>query len=172
MPLASGVVDPALVAKSMGNLEHAIMVDTGTTTPAGHLDTGLTGTYMMTKLLTDSGRNDLIFNFANKTTFPSYGHFLAQGYTTWPEDWNVTRPPGHGVSKMHGCYNSIGLWFVQGLAGIVVDASDPEFPIQVRAGVDAGDITWASGSRMSISLRSLTKSVNCVKTSGIAWFMM
>jgi alpha-L-rhamnosidase len=152
MPLASGVVDPALEARSMGNLEHAILVDTGTTTPAGHLDTGLTGTYMMTKLLTDSGRNDLIFHFANKITFPGYGYFLSQGYTTWPEDWNVTRhdvSSKSGVSKMHGCYNSIGLWFVQGLAGIVVDASDPLFPIRVRAGVDAGDISWVSGSRMS-----------------------
>ena len=37
-----------------------------------------------------------------------------------PENWN----PHTGVSKMHGCYNSIGLWFLQGVAGITVDVTD------------------------------------------------
>ena len=75
-----------------------------------------------------------------------FRYFLEQGYTTWPEDWNA-KP---GVSKMHGCYNSIGLWFVQGVAGISVDASDELLPLTIRAGVDAGDITWAKGSRFAI----------------------
>ncbi len=47
---------------------------------------------------------------------------------------------------MHGCYNGIGLWFIEGLAGIVVDASqDP--PLTFRAAIEAGDIAWAAGSR-------------------------
>lgn len=65
----------------------------------------------MTKLLMESGRNDLIFTYANQTTFPSYGYFLQLGYTTWPEQWNVV--PGN--SLMHGCFNAIGLWFVEGV---------------------------------------------------------
>lgn len=52
---------------------------------------------------------------------------------------------------MHGCYNAIGLWFIQGVAGIVVDASDPDYPIQVRAGVESGDISWAHGSRYALT---------------------
>jgi len=147
MPLATGVVAPDDEAKSIAALEYAICVDTGTTTPAGHLDTGLTGTYFMTKLLTEAGRNDLIFTWANQTTFPSYGYFLSQGYTTWPERWDAKS----GVSKMHGCYNAIGLWFVQGVAGIVVNASDADCSLQIRAGVDAGDISWASGARAALS---------------------
>ncbi len=35
------------------------------------------------KLLAESARNDLILSMANTTTFPGYGYFLAQGYTTW-----------------------------------------------------------------------------------------
>ena len=47
-------------------------------------------------------------------TFPGYGYFLAQGYTTWPENWNTSvihshRGPVIPNSKMHGCYNGIGL---------------------------------------------------------------
>ena len=42
------------------------------------------------RYLMESGRNDLAFLIANQTTFPSYGHFLAQGYTTWPEQVRIS----------------------------------------------------------------------------------
>jgi hypothetical protein len=142
MPLASGVVPVTEQATSMASLEHAIKV-----LQNGHLDTGLTGTYFMTKLLTESGRNDLIFTYVNQTTFPSYGYFLAQGYTTWPESWNL-KP---GVSKMHGCYNAIGLWFIEGIVGIAVDTSNERFPLTIRA------VTSARASR-SRACRRLTAS--------------
>ena len=76
-----------------------------------------------------------------KSTKPN-NYYLSQGYTTWPEDW-VGKP---GVSKMHGCFNGIGLWFIEGVAGVRVHVSENP-PITVRAGVDAGDITWAKGRR-------------------------
>eukprot|EP01043_Picozoa_sp_COSAG02_P030427 COSAG02_NODE_1942_length_10310_cov_15.313877_2_plen_200_part_00 len=109
MPLASGLVPPNLTNKTISNLAHQITV-----TDKGHLDTGLTGTYFLFKYLMESGRNDLAFVIANQTTFPSYGHFLAEGYTTWPEQWDVTKKD---LSKMHGCFNGIGLWFIEGVAG-------------------------------------------------------
>jgi hypothetical protein len=121
-------------------------------------------------------RNDLLFAVTNTTTFPGYGYFLEQvrvrmqhslhlsplriqqpthpppappslkGYTSWPEDWNTSQQQDGFLSKMHGCYNGIGLWFIEGLAGIAVDASaDP--PLSFRAAVEAGDIAWASGTR-------------------------
>ena len=42
-------------------------------------------------------------------------------HTTWPERWDVDACCADRVSKMHGCYNAVGMWFVQGLAGIDVD---------------------------------------------------
>ena len=101
----------------------------------------------LTKLLMESGRNDLVFTFANQTTYPGYGHFLQQGYTTWPEQWNLN---SKSLSKMHGCFNGIGLWFVEGVAGIRVHASEDP-PLTIRAGVDAGDITWAAGKRQALT---------------------
>eukprot|EP00041_Stephanoeca_diplocostata_P025766 m.682414 g.682414 ORF g.682414 m.682414 type:complete len:931 (+) comp22819_c0_seq4:104-2896(+) len=144
MPLATGVVPSDITEKTLSNLDNQITV-----VNTGHLDTGLTGTYFMTKYLMEAGRNDLVFTYANQTTFPSYGYFLTQGYTTWPESWQA----GHGVSKMHGCYNGIGLWFVEGVAGIRVHYSD-EFPVTIRAGVDAGDITHATGHRTALHGRA------------------
>ena len=51
-----GVLVPARVAnKTWRNLADQI-----TRVDSSHLDTGLTGTYFMTKLLMESGRNDLV----------------------------------------------------------------------------------------------------------------
>jgi len=91
-------------------------------------------------------------------TFPGYGYFLSQGYTTWPENWNTTvihshRGPVIPNSKMHGCYNGVGLWFVEGIAGIRVHASESP-PLTIRAGVDAGDLTWARGHRAALHGRA------------------
>jgi alpha-L-rhamnosidase len=145
MPLMSpGLVPKAVAPKTWDNLAHQIL-----TVNTGHLDTGLTGTYFLVKTLMESGRNDLIFAFANKTDFPSYGYFLELGYTTWPEQWDVT----NGNSLMHGCYNAIGLWFIEGVAGIRVHASEYP-PLTIRAGVDAGDIMWAKGHRTALHGRA------------------
>jgi hypothetical protein len=54
------------------------------------------------------------------------------------------------MSKMHGCYNAIGLWFIEGVAGITVNASDTTFPIHIRAGIESGDLTWAKGARSAL----------------------
>ena len=145
MPLMSpGLVPKAVASKTWDNLANQIL-----NVNSGHLDTGLTGTYVLVKVLMEAGRNDLIFAFANKTDFPSYGYFLELGYTTWPEQWDVSS----GNSLMHGCYNAIGLWFIEGVAGIRVHASEYP-PLTIRAGVDAGDITWAKGHRVALHGRA------------------
>ena len=143
MPLATGIVPVAEQDAVLHSLQQAIAA-TG-----GHLDTGLTGNYFMTKYFTETGKNDLMMGITSKTTFPSYGYFLAQGYTTWPEQWNVDTCCGQvNLSKMHGCYNAIGMWFVQGLVGITVDYSNKDgYVVVVRAGVDAGELQWVSGDR-------------------------
>ena len=157
MPLASGVAGGGGVeAKTWEVLEGAISVGStvGGHSYPNHLDTGLTGTYFMTKVLMESGRNDLVFAYANQTTFPSYGYFLSLGRTTWPEDWSGN----YGSSLLHGCFNGIGLWFVEGVAGIHVHMSEA-FPLTIRAGVDAGDITWADGERVAFSGKAKSSSV-------------
>jgi alpha-L-rhamnosidase len=94
MPLATGSVPPSRREATMALLEQAI------DTTGGHLDTGLTANYFMTKLFTETGRNDLMVQITNKTTFPSYGYFLEQGYTTWPESWKVEKCCSDSSSKM------------------------------------------------------------------------
>ena len=126
LPLISKAVPADYVALVENNLRHEIAVS-----KQGHLDTGLHGTYFLTKYLIESGQNDVILTYALQTTFPSYGYFLAMGYTTWPEDW-------HGaLSRMHGCYNSIGSWFQSGLLGVSPNPLFPGFQqFTVRPGVE------------------------------------
>jgi hypothetical protein len=58
MPLAGGAVPKERQDATMGLLATAIE------TAGGHLDTGLTANYFMTKLLTEAGRNDLMCTLA------------------------------------------------------------------------------------------------------------
>lgn len=144
MPLASGLVPKSLIQKTWAVLEHTLTV-----TNNSHVDTGLTGTYFLIELLMQTGRNDLIAKIANQTTFPGWGYFIEQGFTTWPEGWGCASPVG-GCSKMHGCFNSIGMFFIEGVAGIRIHMSDPGVPITFRAGVDSGNVTMAAGQRHSV----------------------
>ena len=145
MPLATGVVPNEKFEASMALLARAIAAK------GGHLDVGLTGNYFLTKLLTEEWRNDLLFTITSKTTFPSYGFFLQQGYTTWPEQWDAQECCEDPVSKMHGCYNSIGLWFLDGVLGISVDATlnSPQ-NLEIIAGINSGNVSWARGSRQTM----------------------
>jgi len=87
----------------------------------GHLSTGLSGTYLMVQYLQSIGRDDLIYSFASKRTYPSWGYMLENGATATWEHWNGR------ASRIHNCYNNIGSWFIQGLAGIRPDPNKPGF---------------------------------------------
>lgn len=189
MPLSCGVVPKMPEEKVMAALERQFLANNS------HVDVGLTGNYFLTRLLTGDTldidrpsegyqRNDLMMALTNQTTAPGYGFFLSQGYTTWPEDWAApkngyehevsrckaqqTESKGAGaISKMHGCYNAIGLWFVQGVAGITVDAAAP-YVLTVRAGVDAGSLTWAKGQRAALGASGGVLSSWSLEGSGFA----
>jgi len=99
MPLSCGVVPKANEKQVMAALEAQFLRNNS------HVDVGLTGNYFLTRLLTgdtlDIGRpseryqrNDLMMALTNQTTAPGYGFFLAQGYTTWPEQWAA---PKNGI---------------------------------------------------------------------------
>ncbi len=79
---------------------------------AGHIHAGITGGALLTRTLLDAGRPELLYSMATKEDYPSWGDFLKQGLTTFPEQWDV------GGSRLHSSYLFIGAWFIEGLAGI------------------------------------------------------
>ena len=95
----------------------------------GHFWGGITGGYFILKYLTTAGRNDLIYTMASKTDYPSWGDMLAKGATTFWEDWEGR------LSRCHSSYLHIGLWFLQGLAGIQPGQDDRGFQtLELRPG--------------------------------------
>jgi alpha-L-rhamnosidase len=137
-PLLVSVVPPELRPKVARNLEQTILVQ-----DAGHFNSGMHGIYFLLKYLMESGRNDLIYEMANKTDFPSWGYMLEQGATTSWEAWDGSD------SHIHDTFISIGSWFIQGIGGIRIDEKSPGFRhffIQPEIG---GDLTFARTSYQS-----------------------
>ena len=137
MPLVANAVPPALVPTVLNSLVAAIEAR------ARHVDTGLHGTYFMTKLLTrdDVRRDDLLFDMLTQTSAPSLGALLAAGYTTWPEKWDGA------PSRLHGCLNGFGLWFPQGLLGVRAEDSMPGFArFTLRPAYGVGGLAYAQGA--------------------------
>lgn len=79
-----------------------------------YYDTGSSGQAMYTRYFLESGeRMDLIYELLKDKHHPSYGYFLEQGKTIWPERWSAV-----GVSQIHTCYTGIGGYFIKGFGGI------------------------------------------------------
>jgi alpha-L-rhamnosidase len=128
MPLLFGITPKNLAPQVMAALERDITV-----TRKGHLNTGMHGNYFMTKYLIEQRRNDLLALMHTKEDFPSFGHMLRSGATTIWEEWDGDN------SQIHNTMISVGLWFIEGLAGIRYDEQAPGFQHFIAApGVESG----------------------------------
>ncbi|MCU0788057.1 MAG: family 78 glycoside hydrolase catalytic domain [Verrucomicrobia bacterium] len=82
-----------------------------------YYDVGSSGQGLYTRYFIEHGeRMDLIYELLTDKYHPSYGYFIAQGETTWPERWSST-----GGSRIHTCYTGIGGYFIKGFGGIRPD---------------------------------------------------
>ena len=138
-PLLVGVVPEELRPAVMKKLEHEILVKN-----RGHHAVGLVGTYFLQKQLGADGRDDLVFTMTNRDTYPSYGYMLKNGATTTWEHWDGR------ASHIHNCYNAIGAWFYQGLAGIQPDSDAPGFANVIVRPAIVGDLKHVEASYESI----------------------
>lgn len=77
-----------------------------------HLNTGILGTKYLWPSLSQEGYDDLAFEVATQTTFPSFGFWLENNSTTLIEHWNG------GGSHNHEMFGSIVEYYYKYLAGI------------------------------------------------------
>jgi alpha-L-rhamnosidase len=84
-------------------------------------------------------RMDLIYELLRDETHPSYGYFLAQDETTWPERWSSV-----GGSRIHTCYTGIGGYFIKGFGGIRPDPQKPGMRQFIVKPSPVGDLTHAN----------------------------
>ncbi len=107
-----------------------------------YYDTGSSGQALYTRYFTESGeRMDLIYELLRDKHHPSYGYFLEQGKTVWPERWSAT-----GNSQIHTCYTGIGGYFVKGFGGIRPNPEQLGMQNIIVKPAPVGDLTYANTS--------------------------
>ncbi len=138
MPLMAGIVPEKDIPEVEKRLAEEINKNQN-----GHFDTGIHGTYYLTKYLTETGKHELLHTLMNQTTYPSYGEFIARGEITWPEYWEPVN------SRVHGCLNGIGGWFQRGLLGIQIDTEAPGYKHIIIKPAQIDSLQWALGYHIS-----------------------
>ncbi|MCV9386652.1 glycoside hydrolase family 78 protein [Reichenbachiella ulvae] len=111
-----------------------------------YYDTGSSGQALYTRYFTEHGeRMDLIYELLQDRSHPSYGYFLEQGKTVWPERWSAV-----GKSQIHTCYTGIGGYFIKGFGGIRSDPKNPGMQQFLIKPAPVGDLTFANTSHQSM----------------------
>lgn len=86
-----------------------------------HIAVGLVGVAVFTEWAIRHGEAQLMYDIMKQPDYPGFLYMLHHGATTTWEAWNGDR------SHIHNCYNGIGTWFYQALAGIRPDADAPGY---------------------------------------------
>ena len=138
------LVYPMLAGVTPDNLKEAVLNTLYEVTAnrfQGHLATGLVGIPVLTEWAVKNGQAEWMYQMLKKRDYPGYLYMLDNGATTTWEHWNGER------SHIHNCYNGIGAWFYQALAGIMPDESQPGYKhIWIKPQV-VNDISWVQASK-------------------------
>lgn len=106
-----------------------------------HIGVGLMGVPIFTEWAIQERQTNLMATILRQPDYPGYLYMIEQGATTTWESWDGDR------SRVHNCYNGIGIWFYQALAGI---RPDPEHPGYEHFFVDpqpCDGITWVKATK-------------------------
>lgn len=98
----------------------------------GYLKTGFVGTYLLNKVLSDYGNNELAYKLLLNEECPSWLYAVNMGATTIWERWNSILPDGRisGTemnSLNHYSYGSVVEWMYRNMAGLHVEEEHPGF---------------------------------------------
>jgi len=76
-----------------------------------HIAVGLVGVPIFTEWCIRERKTELMATILRQPDYPGYLYMINNGASTTWESWNGKR------SRVHNCYNGIGIWFYQALAG-------------------------------------------------------
>ncbi|MBK0370901.1 alpha-L-rhamnosidase [Flavobacterium agrisoli] len=146
LPLRFGLVPEELKEKVFANIVHEIEV-----TYKGHISTGVIGTQILMRTLTDFGRGDLAFKLASNKTYPSWGYMAENGATTIWELWNGNTADPKMNSQNHVMLlGDLLVWYYENMAGIKSSDSAPAFKeIIMKPDFNAG-LTFVNASYESV----------------------
>ena len=132
-----------------------------------HLAVGLVGVPVFTEWCIRERQADLMATLLRQPDYPGYLNMIDNGATTTWESWDCGRPGKEDRSRVHNCYNGIGIWFYQALAGIRPDPTQPGYrhffvdpqPAQGVDWVRATKPTPYGTIRVELSADSLTVTI-------------
>jgi alpha-L-rhamnosidase len=105
------------------------------------ITSGYAGTKWVVDVIAKTGRNDVVWNRAIATEYPSWGYMLSDNKTTICENW---------LGSASQCHTTLGAaideWFYWGLAGIRPDESAPGFERIIFKPYLPKDLPWARAS--------------------------
>lgn len=106
-----------------------------------HIAVGLVGVPVFTEWCIRERQTDLIATILRQPDYPGYLHMINNGATTTWESWDGDR------SRVHNCYNGIGIWFYQALAGIRPDPQQPGYKHFFIDPQPCKDIDWVCATK-------------------------
>ena len=106
-----------------------------------HIAVGLVGVPVFTEWCIRERQTDLMATLLRQEDYPGYLHMIKNGATTTWESWD-----GHR-SHVHNCYNGLGIWFYQALAGIRPDPEQPGYKHFFIDPQPCEDIEWVKASK-------------------------
>lgn len=106
MPLYYGLTEDAAAQRVADRLVEKVIAD------GYKVKTGECGLKPVLMMLAAYGYNDIVWQMACQTDYPSYGYFVENGCTTTPELWDMR------YSQNHCMLDHIEEWFYTHLAGI------------------------------------------------------
>jgi len=83
----------------------------------------LLGSKTILSALSENGYANLAYKVATQETFPSWGWWIANGATTFFENWRIEA----NDSRNHPSFGEINAWFYKALGGIYPDEAHPGF---------------------------------------------
>jgi len=115
-----------------------------------HPTTGFLGTNILLPTLCEYGHDELAYQLATQTTYPSWGYMISKGATTMWELWNSDSEPPEGMnSRNHFALGAIGEWFYGYLAGIRPVRNNPGFKEILFEPHPLGDLNSAQANYVS-----------------------
>ncbi len=106
-----------------------------------HIAVGLTGVPVFTQWAVDERKVDLMTDILRQHDYPSYLYMVDHGATATWEYWRGRR------SYVHNCFNGIGSWFYNALAGINSEVNADGVAVMTISPQLAKGIDWVKSTR-------------------------
>lgn len=106
-----------------------------------HIAVGLMGVPIFTEWVIKEKECNLMCDILRQEDYPGYLYMINNGATTTWESWDGER------SRIHNCYNGVGIWFYQALAGIRPDEKEPGYKHFFIDPQRCSDIDWVKATK-------------------------